>query len=54
MLSQIFLLQEGELPEDVDWVVTLKIEADGSVQRVCGVANQVYNKNLYLQRWYAC
>ncbi len=41
MTKLVLVFQEGELPEDVDWVVMLKVEEDGSVQRVCGAANQV-------------
>ena len=32
------------MPEDVDWVVTLKVDSDGSVHRVCGAANQISDK----------
>ncbi len=42
-----YFLQDGELPEDVDWVVMLKIEPDGSVNRVCGAANQISEKRFH-------
>jgi hypothetical protein len=40
----MFSFQEGELPEDVDWVVMLKVETDGTVHRVCGQATQISDK----------